>query len=143
MTSTALASLHVAAAECAAQAAGFSPVEAAAGLLAADELRVLFLPLARTQGGGTAASAGVAPPTARRAVVADQAPLTLLQLPGEVLVLVFGRLGARSLARLAATCYELYRDKPRPMTPVEEALRQRAAARGRVCPARLPHEFNS
>ena len=42
MTSAALASLKAAAAECAAQAAGFSPEEAAAGLIAADELRALF-----------------------------------------------------------------------------------------------------
>ena len=99
MTSAAIALLQVAAAECAAQAAGFSPVEAAAGLLAADELRALFLPLARTQGGGTAASAGVSPKAARQAVAVDQAPLTLLQLPAEVLLLVIGRLNARSRYR--------------------------------------------
>jgi hypothetical protein len=117
-----LVSLKAAAAECAAHAAGISPDEAAAGLLAADELRALFLQLTRTRGGVTAASAGV-PPSAAQAVAADQAPLTLLQLPAEVLVLVLLRLDARSLARFAATCSEPYRDKPRLMSPVEAALR--------------------
>ena len=98
----------------------------------------------RTRGGGSAALAGVAPPPAHQAVDADQAPLTLLQLPDEVLVLLLGRLDARSLARVAATCSELYRDKPPPMmSPVEEVLRQRAAARGHECPDRLRHEFFS
>ena len=129
-----------AAAECAAQAAGFCPEEAAAGLIAADELRALFLPLARTRGVGAAALAGMPPPAARQAVAEGQAPLTLLQLPAEVLVLVLGRLDTRSLARLAATCSELFRE---PMTPLEEALRQRAATRGNVYPARLPQEFSS
>jgi hypothetical protein len=133
MSSAALASLEAAAAaDRAAHVAGFSPTEAASGLIATDEL-------ARTQGGGTAASAGVSP-AALQAVAADLAPLTLLQLPAEVLVLVLSRLDAFSLARFSATCSELFRE---PMTPVEEALRQRAAECGHVCPARLPHGFSS
>ena len=136
----ALAVLKAVAALCASQPTCFSPDEAAAGLLVADELRALFLPLARARGVGAAASAGVPRSAARQAVASDQAPLTLLQLPAEVLVLLFGRLDARSLARFAATCSELFRE---PKTPVEEALRKRAAARGHVCPARLPRGFSS
>ncbi len=64
--------------------------------------------------------------------------MTLLQLPPEVIVLVLSRLDARSLARVAATCLGLYRDQPRPMTPVEEALRERAATRGHVSWGCLP-----
>ena len=143
MSSAALASLKAAAADCAAHADGFIPDEAAAGLLVADELRMLFLPLARARGGGTAASVVVPSPAAHQAVAADQVQLTLLQLPAEVLVLVFRRLDVRSLARVAATCSDLCRDKPLTMTPVEEAVRQRAAARGRWCPARLPQDFSS
>ena len=52
----ALVLLKASAAECAAQAADFSPSEAAAGLLAANELRALFLALARSRGCGTSAS---------------------------------------------------------------------------------------
>ena len=76
----------------------------------------------------------------------DLAPtaLTLLQLPVEAIVLVLGRLDARSLARVAATYSELNGDKPRPMmNSVVEALRQRATACGRVCPDRLPNYFSS
>jgi hypothetical protein len=69
------------------------------------------------------------------------APLTLLQLPPEVLILVLCRHHTLSLTRVAATCSELYRGKPRPMTLVEEALRQRTAARGHVCPDRLAEGF--
>ena len=132
---TALAALKVAAADCFAAQAGFGPDEAAAGLLAADELRALFFPLAR--GRVTAPSAGV-PPPAMVAVAAEPSPLTLLQLPPDVIVLVFSLLDARSLARVAATCSGLYRDQPRPIAPVFEALRQRAAERGHVSPGRLP-----
>ena len=95
---------------------------------------------AATRGVGTAASAGVLPPAAHQAAAADQAPLALLQLPAEVLVIVFGRLDARSPARLAATFSELFR---KPMTPAEEVLRQCAAERGRVCPSSLPLDFSS
>jgi hypothetical protein len=142
--SAALALLKAATADCTAQAAGFvSPGEVMAGLLAVDELRAHFLLLARTRGGSSAESAAVPPPAAYQAVDADQAPLTLLRLLTEIIVLVFCRLDARSLARVDAICSELYLDKPRPMTPVEEVLRQRAASRGRVCPAHLPPEFSS
>ena len=58
--SSALASLQAAAADCAAQAAGFSPDEAAAGLLMADQLHALFLQLASSR--GAAPSAGALPP---------------------------------------------------------------------------------
>ena len=94
----------------------------------------------REQGGGTAASAGVPLPAAQQAVTADQAPLTLLQLPSEVPLLVFGRLDTCSLACVDATCSELFRE---PMNPVDEALRQRAAALGRVCPDCLPHDLST
>ncbi len=63
-------SLKAAGVSCATQADGFSPDDAAAGALAADD------------------------PAALQTVAADQAPLTLLQLPTEVLVLLFGRLDA-------------------------------------------------
>ena len=55
---------------------------------------------------------------------------------------MFCRLDARSLARVAATCSELYKDTPR-QSSVVEVLRERAAARGRVCPSRLPPEFTT
>jgi hypothetical protein len=70
MSAAALASLLAAAADCAAPVDGFCPDEAAAGLAAADEMRALFLPLARTRGNWAAASAGVPPPAARQAVAA-------------------------------------------------------------------------
>jgi hypothetical protein len=109
----------------------------AAGLLVTDELDR-----------GAAPSAGALLPATREATAAGQAPLTLLQLPAEVLVLVLCRLNTLGLARVATTCFELYPDKPaadepRPMTPVEEALRQRAAARGHLCPDRLAEVFSS
>ena len=66
-----------------------------------------------------------------------------MQLPPEVLVLEFCRLYVLSLARVAATCSGLYRDQPRPMIPVEEALRERAATRGHVSPGRLPEGVTS
>ena len=121
-----------AAADCAAQNAGFSPDESATGLIAADKL-------ARTRDGGIAESAGELPPATLQSVAADQAPLSLLQFPIEVLLLVLGRLDMQSLAHVAATCSALFHE---PMNPVEEALQQRAAARGRVCPARLPQDFS-
>ncbi len=112
-----------------------------AGLLAANELRAFFLPLAR---GRTAApSTGAPPPAARLALAAEPAPLTLFHLPSEVIVLVVCRLDALSLARVAANCSGLYRDQPQPMTPVEKALRERAAARGYVSPGRLPEGATS
>ena len=58
------------------------------------------LTLTLTQGGGTAASAGVPPPAAHD-IPADQAPLTVLQLPAEVLLLVLSWLDTPSLARKA------------------------------------------
>jgi hypothetical protein len=128
-------SVQASSSNCAAQE-GFSPNKAASGLRAADEL-------ARTGGVDTAVSAGKPPPAARQAAAPDQAPLTLLQLPAEVLVIVFSRLEPLSLERLAATCSEIYYSKSRPMTPLEEALRQRAAEQGCGCPAHLPHEFSS
>ncbi len=56
---------------------------------------------------------------------------------------MFCRLDALSLARVAATCSKLYRDQPRPMAPVEEALRERAAACGHVGPGCLPEGATS
>ncbi len=121
-----------------------NPDKAMAGLHAADELRALFLLLAQ----GSGALAGALPPATNQAAAAGEAPLTLLQLLAEMRILLLCRLNMRSLARVAATCSELYRDKlvadePRLMTPVEEALRQRSAARGHVCPDRLAEDFSS
>jgi len=155
---TALASLKVAATDCFAAQAGFGPDDAAVGLLAADELRALFLPLARGRASapppgppppGTPPPgplpAGAPPPATHLAVAAKAAPLTLtlLLLPPEIITLVLCRLDAHSLSRVAATCSELYRTPPRPMTLVEEALRERAAARGHASPGRLPEGATS
>jgi hypothetical protein len=69
----------------------------------------------------------------------EPTPLKLLELPPDVLLLVFCRLDMHSLVHIAATCSKLYRDDPpRPMTLTEEALRQRAVVRGYVSPACLP-----
>jgi len=80
-----------------------------------------------------------------REMVSDVAPppegasaSTIWHLPYEVLVLVFRELDARSLARVAATCSVLYGGKSQPMVPVEDVLRQRIVACGRICPAHLP-----
>lgn len=89
--SSALASLRAATAECVFQGAGFSPGDTATGLHAADELHALFLALVPTQGGGAPRRRGGSAGAARRAVAAGQAPLTLLQLPAEILVLVLCR----------------------------------------------------
>lgn len=67
----------------------------------------------------------------------------LLQPPFKVLVLVLGRLEARRLARNAATCLDFYNNKSRLITPMEETLRQRAAARGCMSPAHLPEGATS
>ena len=114
MAEAALASLKAAAADCFSAQAGFGPAEAASSLVTTDELRALFL--ARCL--AAAPSAGAPPPATSLAVAAAPAPLTLLQLPPDVLVLVFCRLDACSLALFAATCSGLYRDQPRPRTTV-------------------------
>ncbi len=92
-----LDSLKAAATDCFTAQAGFVPNEAEADLIAADELRALFLPLAR--GRASALSEGAPPPATRRVVAAKSAPSRLLQLPAEVIVLVFGRLVAKPGAR--------------------------------------------
>ena len=69
--------------------------------------------------------------------------LTMLQLPHEMLVLVFLYLDARTLARLATTCSDMLYRRTLPLTPVEDALRQRMTACGRVSPLRLPVSFSS
>ena len=69
-----------------------------------------------------------------------QAPLTLLQLPAEVIANLLVQLDVRSMLRIAATCSKIFRG---PTAPVEEALRQRAASRGRVFPDSLPQSFSS
>ena len=134
MAAAALASLKAVAADCFSTQAGFGAAVAASDLVTVDKLRAFYLPLER----GRAA----APSATRLALAAEPAPLTFLQLPPEVLVLVFCRLDARSLAHVAVTCSGLYRDPPRPMTPVEEALLERAAACGHVsrdvCPMEPP-----
>jgi hypothetical protein len=123
MSAAALSSPKAAAAECATRAVGFHD-EAAADFLAAVKL-------ARTRGGGSAASAGV-PPDARQAIAADQAPLTLLLLPAEVLVIVFGRLDARSLARLAGTSSVLSASRSLPWRRRCGSTPRRAAACART-----------
>ncbi len=122
--------MNTAAADWAGQAAIFSADETVPSLLAEEEM-----------GRGAAPSAGALPPATRVAAAAGQAPLTLL-------ILVVCRLKTRSLARFAATCSDLYLDKPaadepRPMTTVEDALRLRAKARCHVSSDRLPEGFSS
>ena len=75
------------------------------------------------------------------ATAAGPAKLALLQLPSDVLVNVFCWLDGRSLARVAATC--VFLNTPARLNPIEEALRQRAAMRGRVCPDRMLQCFSS
>ena len=104
---------------------------ATTGLRVADELRAVF------QWSVDAVSAPVLGSGAKRMRL-DPAPLALLHLPPDVLLLVFRRLDSRSLVRIAATCSRLYRDPQRPMTLVEEALRERAVVRGYVTPVCLP-----
>jgi hypothetical protein len=69
-------------------------------------------------------------------------PSPLEGLPPELLVSVIRLLDTCSLAHFAFTCRFLYADRPRPMTPVEEALRQRAAERARFIPRCCPAGFN-
>jgi hypothetical protein len=52
------------------------------------------------------------------------------------------RLDNQSLVRLASTCRLMYFDRPRPMTPVEEALRQRATEHLLLIPRSLPARFS-
>lgn len=59
-----------------------------------------------------------------------RSPLTLLQLPVDVLVLVFSYLDSRNLSRLSETCVDLHS----PLAAVCEVLRNRADMRGRLCP---------
>jgi len=106
--------------------------EAAYDVRAGDGHRTRFLP-----------PTGAPPPATHRAAAAKPVPRTLLSLPPEVIVLVFGWLDARSLARVAASCSVLYRDQPRPMNTVEEALRERASARGHTSPGPLPEGVTS
>ena len=74
----------------------------------------------------------------------DLVDLKLLELPHEVILLVFCRLDLHSLVHIAATCSRLYRDDPqRPMTLVEEALRERAMVRGYVSTLCLPEGVTS
>ena len=108
--------------------------KATAGLLVADELRAVF----QESVDACAASAPVRGPGAKRLRL-DHAPLTLLQLPPDVVLLLFCRLDLRSLVCIATTCSRLYHeDPPRPMTLAEEALRERAVVRGYVSPVCLP-----
>jgi hypothetical protein len=134
VSSAALASL-LPATGCTARTKSFSPDVLATGLLATDKL-------ARTRGGGTAEAACVLPPATLQAV-ADQAPLSLMQLTAEVLLLVLSRLDAQSLACFAAACSTCSAHFCESMTPVEEALRQRVVVRGHACPARFPQNFSS
>ena len=108
---------------------------ATAGLRVAYQLRAVF----QLSVDACAASVSVCGPGANRMQL-DPVPLTLLELPPEILLLVLCRLDLRSLVRIAATCPRLYRDTPRPMTPVEEALRERAVVRGYASPVCLPEE---
>ena len=60
--------------------------------------------------------------------------MTLMQLPPDVQLIILHALDARSLACVAATCSAFFHGN----SPVTEALRHRAAARGHVCPTHLP-----
>ena len=105
---------------------------ATAGLRVADELRAVF------QRSVDAVAASVRGPYVNLTSL-DTVHLRLLDLPPDVLLMVFVQLDSRSLLRIAATCSMLYRDyPPRPMTLVEEVLRTRAVMRGHTSPVRLP-----
>jgi hypothetical protein len=107
---------------------------ATAGLRLANELHAVF----QRSVDACATSVPVCGPVAKRPRL-DPAPLRLLDLPPDILLLVFCRLDSRSLVRIAATCSMLYRDcLLRPMSLVEEVLRERAIARGYVSPVCLP-----
>jgi hypothetical protein len=115
----ALASLRSAADSCTRDAVRFTEQERANGMVIVDELRALFANTGRP---------------ARHA--AERHPSLLQDLPPELLLAVIRRLDSRSLARLASTCRVMWADRPRPMSPVEEVLRQRAAER--PCDSRVP-----
>lgn len=119
----ALQALRAAAASCGRNRAGFTDSERAAGLAIAEYLRTCFsaAPLQTGEAGQ------------------EPAPQSLLErLPAEVPLAVLRQAGTRELARLATTCRLFYSDLPRPVTVIEEALRQRAAARGSSIPRCLP-----
>lgn len=69
---------------------------------------------------------------------AERAPLSLLELPVELLSLVFSELDVRSLARVAGACSVLYGGEFWSVTPVEYVLRQRITEHGRVHQPLLP-----
>lgn len=114
----ALAFLRAAADKCASNRVSFTPPQRAQGLAILEQLHTLF-----------------ATPTPSES---DQSLLDWL--PRELLVAVIRQLDNQSLVRLASTCRLLYADRTRPMTPVEEVLRLRAAERAQVLPPpkRLP-----
>jgi hypothetical protein len=120
----ALASLRVAAGNCTTNRVVFTEQQRAEGMAIVDELRALFA-------SGT---------PVRRAAV--PCPSLLEVLPPELLIAVIHWLDNRSLVRFASTCRLMYSYRPRPMTPVEEALRQRATKRNNLIPRSLPARFN-
>ena len=70
----------------------------------------------------------------------EQAPLALLELPTELLVMVLMFLDSNNLARFASTCTALFSSST---NPVSDALRQRAAFRGHASSARPPEKMCS
>jgi hypothetical protein len=121
----ALAHLRAAAADCTKNRAGFTEWQRAEGMVIIDELRSLF----------------ATPEIPVRHAAERGRPSLLEGLPPELLVAVLRLLDKRSLVRFASTCRPLYEDRPRPMTPVEEALMQRAAERGLSIPRSFPERF--
>jgi hypothetical protein len=121
----ALASLRAAAGKCTRNRVGFSKQQRADGMAIVDELRALF------------ASPGT--PVCPAAV---PCPSLLEVLPPELLIAVICRLDNQSLVCFAFTCRLMYSDRPRPITPVEEALRQCATKRNNLIPRSPPARFN-
>jgi alpha-tubulin suppressor-like RCC1 family protein len=121
----ALASLRAAAAVCTRIGADFTERQRAEGLVTVAELQALF----------------ASPETPVRHAAVRYRPSLLDCLPPELLVAVLRLLDNRSLVRFACTCSLMYMDRPRPMTPVEEALRQCAAESARSIPRTFPARF--
>jgi hypothetical protein len=121
----ALASLRTTAGNCTRNHVGFNKQQRADGMAIVDELRALF------------ASPGT--PACRAAV---PCPSLLEDLPPELLTAVIRWLDNQSLVRLTSTCRLMYFDRPRPMTTVEEALRQRAMEHPLLIQRSLPARFS-
>jgi hypothetical protein len=125
MADAAVDALRAATRECAAAARLFSREQCAEAAAHASVLHAFF-----SRPSAAAATSGRS----------RGSPL-LPQLPTELIVEVLHHLDVRSLCRLACTCRQLYFGPPcppRPMSPVEAAIRRRADAAGRWTPSSLP-----